>query len=329
MKNRHFFVFMAAVCMALILGGMAWGAEPPMTLEGRQITDQSGHRILVSAPYHRIISLYGAHTENLFALGCGDALIGVGRNDRFPAAARLKPVFNYREDAEKFLAARPDLVLIRPMIAAGCPQLVERLQANGITVLSLQPSSVEEMYRYWRILGVLTGHEQAAEAMVAGFRKQVDAYRALTAAIEPKKRVFFEAIHSKMKTFAPDAMAIFVLECAGGVNAAADAVGVRGSNIAEFGKERLLARGEGIDVYLAQTGPMNRPPLAPIREEPGFRAVRAVREGKISLVDEALVSRPTLRLLDGIATVGAILYPDRFPAAAEEKPSVPRPAHAS
>ena len=41
-----------------------------------------------------------------------------------PPEAQKRPAFHYREDGEKFLAARPDLVLIRPMIARGYPQLV-------------------------------------------------------------------------------------------------------------------------------------------------------------------------------------------------------------
>jgi len=37
-----------------------------------------------------------------------------------------------------------------------------------------------------------------------------------------------------------------------------------------------------------------------------------VRAGRVHLVDERLVSRPTLRLLDGVFEIGRLLYPDRF-----------------
>jgi len=309
---KKWLVSWVAFLAALLTGLPAFGAASSLALEGKWITDHGGKRIRIDAPFKRIISLYGAHTENLFALGGAEAVIGVGRNDRYPPQARLKPVFHYREDAEKFLAARPDLVLIRPMIAGASPQLIPRLEAAGITVVSLQPGNVDEMFRYWRILGALTGREEQAEAMVAQFQAKVAAYRLLTASVTPRKKVFFEAVHAKMKTFAPDAMALFALECAGGINVAEEATSVRGSNIADFGKERVLALGNDIDVYLAQVGPMNRPTLETIREEPGFQAVRAVRTGAIHLIDETLVSRPTMRLVEGIAAIGAILYPDRF-----------------
>jgi len=115
-----------------------------------------------------------------------------------------------------------------------------------------------------------------------------------------------------MKTFSPSSIAIFSLETAGGINVANDAKVVEGTNIAAYGKEHILSRADEIDVYLAQRGVMNRAKVEYIREEGGFKAIRAVREGKIYIIDEKIVSRPTLRLLDGIHEIGSILYPARF-----------------
>jgi iron complex transport system substrate-binding protein len=304
--------------------GPSHGAEKSLAMHGNRITDQSGNKIPVRTSFKRIISLYGAHTENLFSLGCARQIVGVPQNTRYPAEAQQIPAFHYREGAEKFLAARPDLVLVRPMIARGYPRLVEKLRASGIVVVSLQPGNIEEMFLYWRILGLLTGHQQQAEAMVKKFQKRVADFRERSQKIQPKKRVFFESIHQKMKTFAPDAMAVFALECAGGINLAKDAIPVRGTNIADFGKERILALGSQIDVYLAQIGPMNRPTLATINGEPGFHLIKAIRTGDVYLIDETIVSRPTMRLLEGIATIGRLLYPDRFvalPEALKEQPA--------
>jgi iron complex transport system substrate-binding protein len=134
----------------------------------------------------------------------------------------------------------------------------------------------------------------------------------VTAAKTTKKRVYFEAIHSKMKTFAPDSMAIFALETAGGINIAWDAKPVRNTNIAYYGKERILSRGPQIDVYLAQVGVMNKPTMQLITEEPGFQTIKAVAQGEVYFIDEQIVSRPTLRLLEGIYNIGKILYPMDF-----------------
>jgi len=285
---------------------------------GRTVVDPSGRRITVHQPFNRIISLYGAHSENLFALGCREQLIGVSPHEDYPPEAAQKPVFSYHDDPEKFLAARPDLVLTRPMIDRGYPQFVQRLEKSGITVVSLQPGTVEEMMVYWQILGMLTGREEQAKQTADRFNRAVAGLRSLSAGIHPKKRVYFEAIHTKMKTFSPDSMAVFALETAGGINVAADAQPVRDTNIAAYGKERILARAADIDVFLAQSGTMNQPTVELIKAESGFSAIRAVQAGQIHIIDERLVSRPTLRLLDGIFEIGRILYPDGFPEKARE-----------
>ena len=286
--------------------------------DGQTVVDQAGRRIDVKKPFSRIISLYGAHTENLFALGGGDGLIGVAPNDDYPPEASRKPVFSYHDDPEKFLAAAPDLVLTRPMIDRGYPQFVQRLEKSGITVVSLQPGTVEEMLVYWQILGILTGRREKAAAMAARFTAAVSELAALTASVSPKKRVYFEAIHAKMKTFTPDSMAVFALEAAGGVNVARDAAPVKDTNIANYGKERILARASEIDVFLAQSGTMNQPTLELIKAESGFQAIRAVKTHHVYIIDERLVSRPTLRLLDGIFEIGRILYPNDFTERARE-----------
>ena len=121
-----------------------------------------------------------------------------------------------------------------------------------------------------------------------------------------------------MKTFAPDSMAAFALQAAGGINVAADAPRVRQTNIAAYGKERILAKADQIDVYLAQHGVMNRPTIEMIRNEPGFGVIKAVQENEIYLIDEMIVSRPTMRLIDGIVAIGRSLYPDIFHPGAGE-----------
>jgi len=315
------FKILLTVTLILVHGvfDISAAAAADMRIEdGQTVVDQAGRRIAVKKPFSRIISLYGAHTENLFALGGGDGLIGVAPNEDYPPEALRKPVFSYHDDPEKFLAARPDLVLTRPMIDRGYPQFVQRLEKRGITVVSLQPGTIDEMLVYWEILGILTGRREKASAMAARFTTAVSELASLTASVRPKKRVYFEAIHAKMKTFAPDSMAVFALEAAGGVNVARDAAPVRDTNIAAYGKERILAHASEIDVFLAQSGTMNQPTLELIKAESGFQAIRAVKSNHVYIIDERLVSRPTLRLLDGIFEIGRILYPDDFTERARE-----------
>ena len=276
------------------------------------LTDKKGRTIIFEKPFTRIISLYGAHTENLYHLGLEDIIVGVSINDMFPARVDKKPRFSYHDDSEKFLAFMPDLVLIRPMIDNGYPKLMSRLEKSGITVVSLQPSNIKEMYDYWLKLGVLTGKGKQAKQMILDFKNKTALIKSRTNLIKHKKRVYFQAIHTRMKTFTQDAMAIFALETAGGINVASDAKASRNTNIAIYGKEQILAKASQIDVFLAQKGIMNAVSIEQIKKEPGFNIIKAIKNNQIYLIDENIVSRPVPRLYKGIVSIGILLYPDIF-----------------
>jgi iron complex transport system substrate-binding protein len=304
------YAFILLVSLAIVLTGLLF--TRPVLAEGEKtIQDSSGQTVIIDHPYKRIISLYSAHTENICSLGGEDLLAGISRSDDHPLSVLSKPRFSYREDPEKFIALHPDLVLIRPMIERSYPQFIQKLRQAGISVISLQPNSVDEMFVYWRTLGIIIGKEAEAENMIQTFQNRIAVVQESVKKVPPADRpgVYFQSIHKKMKTFAPDSIGIFVLKQAGGINIASDAVQVRKTNIASYGKERLLSHGAEIDIFLAQHGRMNPIDTDSIINEPGFKAIKAVRENKVYLIEEALVSRPTLRILEGIEKLYAIFYP--------------------
>ena len=302
----------AVTCLFLVFGAVSAPAADFAKLNATSVRDQAGRRIRAEKPFNRIASLYGAHTEVLYALGAGSRVAAVSDSHPYPPRAGEKPTLSYRDGVERFLAVNPDLVLIRPMIERGYGRLVSRLRDAGITVVSLQARKPEEIMEYWRILGVLTGEQERAKELIRLFRQTRNKLRRLGQPSEDKKRVYFEAIHSEMKTFSPQSIAMHVLGTAGGINVAKGARPVRETNIAAYGKERILAKSEEIEVYLAQKGPMNQPTREMIQNEPGFSLIKAVRRGEIHIVNEHIVSRPAPRLLLGIYRIGRILYPERF-----------------
>ena len=280
----------------------------------KKIQDSHGNTINIEKPFVNIISLYSAHTENLCSIGAASQLAGISRSDDYPEEILNKPRFSYREDPEKFIAHQPDLVLIRPMVERSYPEFIKKLRAAGITVISLQPT-MDEILDYWQTLGIITGHEQEAAALANKFTAEIKNFKNEVADIPQSARpkVYFEAIHKKMKTFAETSIGIFILETAGGINIAPDASRVRTTNIAFFGKEKLLSRGNEIDIFLSQHGRMNPVTKEIIANEPGFKAIRAVREDKIYLIEEQLVSRPTIRILEGIEKLHNIFFNENSP----------------
>jgi iron complex transport system substrate-binding protein len=302
-KGRLFFLLLCLLTTFI--------AQPGNVEQLTHITDNSGRTIPLAKPFTRIISLYSAHTENLCRLGSEEQIVGISLSDDYPLSILDRRRFSYREDPEKFIAARPDLILVRPMIERSYPQFIKKLEQAGITVFSLQPGSVEELFDYWKTLGALSGRTKEADEMIstfqAGLTKVQDRLADIPADSRPK--VYFESIHRKMKTFSQTGIAMYVLEQAGGINIASDARQVRKTNIAAYSKERILNHASEIDIFLAQRGRMNPVSLQDIQEEPGFSAIKAVRENQVFLIEESLVSRPTFRILEGIERLNTLFFP--------------------
>ncbi|MCC8166583.1 MAG: ABC transporter substrate-binding protein [Planctomycetes bacterium] len=258
----------------------------------------------------RVISLYAAHTEVLLRLGARDNIVGVSRQETYSGPETdgwSAPAFTVRDDVERFLAARPDIVLLRPQHAAGAGHLVAALERAGIRVIPLQVTRADELYEYWRTVAELVGREAECEDMVRRFRSEVDRYASASRDYPNKPGVFLEAIHREVKTFTPDSLPVWVVETAGGRNVPADAEPASpGVVIADYGPERLLAVAGQINLFLSQDGAMNRTGLDVLLGRPLYRTIPAFHSGRVYKIPEASLSRPTPSLLDGIRRVAEL-----------------------
>ncbi|MBM7854772.1 iron complex transport system substrate-binding protein [Desulfohalotomaculum tongense] len=314
MKKRIFLLLVNVFLMLVILVGCGKTGTVSTEKENGaiKIVDDLGRTIILKEPAKRIISLYSAHTENLFALGLDEEIIGVSTRESYPPEALNKPQFDYRSDPEKVLAQQPDLVLIRPFIKRSSPDFVQALENAGVKVVCLYPEKFYQFDDYIKRLAVLTGREKEAAVKLEQFHQKLNEIENLTRDIAPKKKVFFESTAREYRTITPDSIPAVILQLAGGINVAEDARPIRkGSSIAPYGAERLLDKADEIDVYIVQRGVMNHATPESVKQRPGFKNIKAVREGRIFTIDEKLVSSPTFRLTEGAAKLAAVLYPEK------------------
>ena len=307
----------ALVGLACLLAGCAAAQsarEPEAVTAAIAFVDDDGRQIALDEPCERIISLYSAHTENLYSLGCGERLIGAHNTSIYPPEAARLPVFSYDADPEKIIAAEPDLVLTRPFISRKAPDLVAALENAGLTVVSLYPETLADFDEYIERLGQLTGTEEAAAQRLAEFHQSLADLQQLTANVPDRTRVFLETTEVDLRTATAQSMAGQAIVLAGGDNVAADAAPITaGSSIAAFGAERILALAEEIDVYVSQRGAMNAggSPQA-ISTRPGFATIKAVAGGRVYTINEKLISSPTFRYVQGVWQLARYLYPERL-----------------
>jgi iron complex transport system substrate-binding protein len=276
--------------------------------------DNSDVRIKMNSYAKRIISLYPAHTENLFSLNLDKEIIGVSKADNFPLGVLKKKTYDYEGDPEKILGANPDLVLITPFIEKENPGFVKTLRRAGINVVSLYPMDFKDFSHYIETLGILTGKKNTAKILVQNFNGQIQEIEAMTKDIDNRVKVFLETSEIEYDTILPNSFAAKAMELAGGTNIAGDASKVDDRvPIASFGKEKLLDNADNIDIYLSQRGgTFSGGNTHSILIRPGFDKIKAVKNMDIHNIHERLVFHPTLRYIKGVKELCRIFYPEIF-----------------
>jgi iron complex transport system substrate-binding protein len=86
----------------------------------------------------RIVSIGGAQTEIIYALGAESRIVGVDSTSYWPETAKLLPQVGYQRalSAEGILSLEPDLVILG--VDAGPPAVIEQLKQANIPLLVLQ-----------------------------------------------------------------------------------------------------------------------------------------------------------------------------------------------
>ena len=246
----------------------------------------------------RIVSLYAGHTDNIIALGAGDRLVAASGGDESEFSTRLPPNVRrlpIKTGVEAVLALKPDVVILRSLVAQVNPHLPEALKRSGVSVYIIDPPSWDGFEDYLILLaGILGTDPDEAREKLGNLRARI-AQNAVEAAYnKAKPRVFLEAT-KELHTCAPGSWAARLIELAGGLNAASEAVPLRmGSPLALWGVERVLeianSNSSGLDVYLVQQGPMNGVTLDEVRARPWFVALNV----RLSAAPESCLSRPSL-----------------------------------
>ncbi len=132
---------------ALTTSTVLWAVVPVQAqtpVSGTTVTDDRGVRVTLQAPPRRIVSLLPSLTETVCALGACERLVAVDTYSNWPPPVRALPHVGGVDDAqvESILALRPDLVL-----AATSTRALVRLESLGLTVLALEPRTLEDFRR--------------------------------------------------------------------------------------------------------------------------------------------------------------------------------------
>ena len=270
------------------------GVQPP-------IRDDFGDTLGLVSPPRRIISLNPATTELFFALGAGDRLVGRTHFDLYPDAAKAVPDLGngMQPNVEAVLGARPDLVVL--YASTDNRDAARRLRGAGVQTLTLRVDRIADFRRTVMTLGAVLGDTVAARAVVDSVSATLERVRAATQGAR-RPTAFWKAWDSPVIAIGGGSFLTELVDIAGGTNIYGD--DARPS--LDVTIEDVVRRDP--DVVLA--GPES---AARMRTAPAWRALRAVREGRVLIVDTMLVGRPGVRLGEAAVSLARLLHPDARP----------------
>ncbi|HEX3468687.1 MAG TPA: cobalamin-binding protein [Candidatus Elarobacter sp.] len=281
----------------------------------------------------RVVSLLPSSTEILFAIGAGDQIVGVTHECDFPDEARTRPTLTssllpaeldaagidrhvrarvhegsslYGLDDEKLAALAPDLIVTQELCAVCAvsyeivERAVRRLSAGGHggtpEVVSLEPSSLEDVFGTIAFLGSLTGAEEGAAALVARLRSRAAELAARVAGRQRERVLVLEWSDPPMSAghWTPGLVGLAGGEPVLG-NAGANSGVLTWDEILASDPDVVVVAPCGFDLARAQREIAALPPDA----ARAFASLRAVRGGRAFAMDgNAFVNRPGPRLVD-------------------------------
>ncbi|MBC7939621.1 MAG: ABC transporter substrate-binding protein [Chitinophagaceae bacterium] len=176
----------------LLLCLVAWCATAlaaAQAAEAVAITDDRGRRVELPAAPRRVVSLLPSLTEMVCALQHCQRLVGTDRFSNWPASVRALPKLGGLEDAqiERIVALKPDLVL-----APASSRAIDRLEALGLRVLTLEPKSLSDTQRVIGLVAQALFDAPAGPALWQRIETRVDAAALRVPLAVRGQRVYFE-----------------------------------------------------------------------------------------------------------------------------------------
>lgn len=268
--------------------------EPALT-----IIDGAGRVLTIPKTPQRIVSIASAATETLFAIGCGDEIVGRDRYSDYPPEVQEKPSVGSGSqlDVEAVLGLEPDLVIAWWFSR----EAISTLEDKGLTVLAINPRSVDGVLDTIRMLGLVTGHLDEAESLIAEMQARIDEVKAGVKDIPKEDRplVYYE-LTTPMKTTGPGTFTNELIFMAGGINIAADEP-VRYPLLSE---EYIIERNPDVIVIVSGGASVDE-----VKGRAGWQNIKAVQDDRVYTIDTHLVtSNP--RIVEGLEQFAKWFHPE-------------------
>lgn len=256
-----------------------------------RVVDDAGHPVQLAAPAQRIVALGPHLTEQLYAIGAGELIVGTTDfADYPPQAADIPRVARaHSVDVERIARLRPDLIVLW---GSGFPPSVQQtLRHLRTPIFVSEPGTLESIASSLERLGTLTGHAAAAGAEAQRLRRRLAVLQSAYATRAPL-RVFYQVWPQPLMTLSQRHAIDEAIRLCGGRNVFAALPAL----VPQVSVEAVLAADPQL-IVAATPGGRPSDALDLWRRLPSLTAVRTNR---LVFLDADRIDRHTPRMIDEI-----------------------------
>lgn len=305
----------------LVLGGLAATLAAPRRARAASIRDGAGRDVPVPASVGRVFPAGPPAAITLYTLA-PDLLLGWPRANRREELPFLLPGIGDRPEVgritgrgnsanlEAVLTLKPDLIIDAGSTGRTYVELAERVQSQTGIPYALLHGRFEAIPASYRILGLLTGRSERAEALARWCESTMTTIKGRVATVAPDARpsVYYARGPRGLETGLGGSINVETLSFLGARNVAA---GQPGSGLAQVSLEQVLAWDPEvivtIDLAFAES----------VRADQAWAAIRAVKTGRVHLSPKLPFGwvdfPPSVNRMIGLWWLAKLLYPVVFP----------------
>jgi iron complex transport system substrate-binding protein len=277
-------------------------------------TDDSGTNVAVPVNVQRIVSLAPNLTETVYALGLDDKLVADTTYCDTPPAAKEKPHVGgpANPSLEAIVAMHPDVVLATTMTTR---ETVDAMRKLGLAVYFTDPHTVRGMLDTTQRIAEVAGAPEKGAALVASLKARLDT---LHSKLEerPLEHALFVVWEDPLISIGQNTFVADALKWAGGESAI-----VASQDWPQISMEEVLRIEPDYIVLTPNHAETNNATAAEeLQARPVWRELRAVKLGRIALVDEEFI-RPSPGLVGSIEKLARQLHPEVFNSAPAPAPT--------
>ena len=267
-----------------------------------KIKDSYNREVTIDKEPTRIVSIAPNITETIFALGKGDKLVGRTDYCDYPKeVSNITSIGSLTEpNIEKIVELKPDVVIASTHFKK---DVLTKLEKMNIKVVVLYgPETFDGVYDTISKVAEVINAKSQADKLVLDMKNKVSSINDKVKD-KNKPKVYYVVSYGKMGDFTSggDTFIGNMIEMAGGNNVASDVKGWK------YSVEKLVEKNPDIIIcskyFDAKKG---------IQQTPGYKDLKAVKDGKLIEIDNNLLDRQGPRVVDGLEALAKIIHPEAF-----------------